>query len=1192
MSLLTLNCLGALTISLNGIPISGFRTDKVRALLAFLALDPRAHRREKLARLLWSDMDEAQAQKNLRNTLHRLRQTLNAVEPELGERVLQVDRQSVALDSNPCAIDVQKFRQLVATSAAHRPSSIQTHGEHVAECDECIATLLQATELYRGELLAGFSLTDAPAFEEWLLLQREELQQQALSVLLTLSTAHHRRAEWESAERFARQALRIEPWREEAHRLLMRSLAQSGQRSAALAQYQRCQDELRTGLNVEPEPETTALYQQIRSGDFAHPHTITASNAQSSAALLSATPPHNLPAAMTPFVGRIATQTEVVTHLQRRVRLLTLIGVGGMGKTRLALEVGAQLLPAYPDGVWFVSLAAVSSASMVANTIAGAVGISIQGGDPRAILCQQLQSKHMLLILDNVEHLLVDSDEAATLVSELLQAAPKLQILATSRARLNLRGEQLLQVPPMSLASKDTLEEAGASSAVKLFVQSAQFAQADFQLSMANLHVVLRICQLVHGMPLALELAAAQVSVFPLHMIADEIATNIEFLSADWHDLPERQRGMRAVFNWSWQLLTLEEQRALRRVSVFQGGFDRSAALVVADTTLPILTSLVHKSLLQWQETNEGSGRYAIHELLRQFAAEALTATSERADIEERHGTYYLSFVVARGYRLGRHEPKEASAEIQAELDNVRQAWQWALQERRICELDKATYGWWQFCQFRGLLLEGWQTFSKAVATTREQLGNCPEGPLRQRYQQVLSKLIGIELDFHPAIKAAEMAERAQEAIALGRASNCVVGVALATFEWANAQQALRQKAAAGEAWEQVIQLAAQHQLEGDEQEILYEAQQMAQHWLRGYWLGQDDYPRGRRCMEAAVELCQSLGKKSGELINLVHLGWTDLFMGNIPLAEQEFSAALNLTLDLGYLTVEMLARHGLGIVLQLRGEYQQAQLQLERALPIARQVMIVYFEAWILSSLIRLYTLMGLFERVAVYIKQSQTLLATKNLPSDIYAQNFSAYAFFARHTGDHQQALKNAEQSLTYVLPSENIHRRADAFLELGHVQLALQQWDNAIASYNNAIGGYQSIGNTTMMLEAQAGLAHSELMQGNLTGALTQVEKILPTLAFTSAIRCNTPFPIYLSCYQTLAAKNDSRADSVLQRGHDLLQTYAARLDVNTRTHFLKSVHAHRQILEFHHAAQQRMIVIPAQAEMTPDLALTTP
>src|SRR5262249_14007743 len=357
---------------------------------------------------------------------------------------------------------------------------------------------------------------------------------------------------------------------------------------------------------------------------------------------------------LTPCIGREGELAELVALLQRsEVRLLTLAGMGGMGKTRLAQELGRASITAFAAGVCFVPLAPISTPAALVGAIGTVLGIALKSGDPRSVLFQMLRQKQLLLILDNFEHLLVDGTDAVDLVADLIGAAPGVQVIVTSRERLKLRGEQVYALQALSFSTTATLAEAAAAAAVRLFVQSVQRVQADFQLTGANLAAVLRICHLVQGMPLGLELAAANAAGLPLTAIGDAVEQSAGLLTVDWHDVPERQRSMRAVFAWSRQLLSAEERRILRQSSVFRGGFAYTAAQAVIGATPQLLTRLTDKSLLQWQPTATGEGRYTMHELLRQFAAEELNVAGERVFVGGDHGRCSLAYMAGLGRRRG-----------------------------------------------------------------------------------------------------------------------------------------------------------------------------------------------------------------------------------------------------------------------------------------------------------------------------------------------------------------------------------------------------------------------------------------------------------------------------------------------------------------------------------------------------------
>lgn len=429
----------------------------------------------------------------------------------------------------------------------------------------------------------------------------------------------------------------------------------------------------------------------------------------------------NLPHHLTPFVGRQQDVAELTGRLaDPTCRLLTLVGPGGVGKTRLALQVAGQLLDSFADGVFFVPLQPIQSGDLLPSTIADALGLGLPGHHkPQAQLLTTLRDKEILLFLDNLEHLLTPA-EAPTfsltgLLTELLRAAPGLKLLTTSREALNLQDEWLYPVrglPYPGELSGDELEHYGA---VKLFVESARRLRPDFSLADERQGVV-EVCQLVEGTPLALELAASWVKTMRCAEIAAEIARNLDFLSTRLRDVPHRHRSMQAVFNQSWTLLSEIEQNVFKRLAIFRGGFRRAAAERVAGASLVTLSALVDKSLLRW----EPDGRYQLHELLRQYAAEHLVQSPEDvSQIYDKHSDYYLGLLRDRTTDLQGGRQREAMLELEPELDNIRAAWLWAVEQARLEIIQPAVEGLSLFFEFRGRYTEGIQAFT----------------PLRQRLQ-------------------------------------------------------------------------------------------------------------------------------------------------------------------------------------------------------------------------------------------------------------------------------------------------------------------------------------------------------------------------------------------------------------------------------------------------------------------------
>ena len=681
---LSLSLLGGLTITLNQQPIAKLPSRKARALLAYLAVTRRAHSRSALAGLFWSDVSEANARMNLRKELTRLRRDLS--------EFLLIERDTISFrvdsfDADPLVVDADRDGCVNIRSQLD-VHLFDTFWDDAHSSDLPVELLTHAVELYQGDFLNGFSVLNAPLFEEWVLLQRNRLRERVIAALQTLASVYRHRANYPQAIDTIRHLLAIEPWREEAHRQLMELLAQNGQRAAALVQYELCVQVLDEELGVEPGTETQDIYALIRDDELEiipvnpipvdpitiNPIEVTSIPANPEISGQFVLPKHNLPAQATPFIGRKQELAELTCLFALAdTRLVTILGPGGMGKTRLALELASTLLGDYEHGVYFVSLAPLSDPALMVSTIVATIGYTFENDDrsPQEELFDYLRPREMLLLLDNIEHLLRD----VNLLTKILQAAPRVRLLVTSRERLRLMSETIFPLDGLSLSGGDNDESA---DAIQLFIQSGQRLRPDFRPTAADWLVLPRICQLVSGMPLGIILAAAWLEMLSVSEIAAEIQQSVEFLSAELYDLPERQRSLHAVFETTWSRLSTLEQNAFKKLAIFQGGFTRDAAQTVADATLKTLAALNHKSLIR----RNPNGRYEIHELMRQFALERLAEQTDKVYAD--HSAYYCTFLQQKEAALKGGGQQVAVIEIKTEGENIRVAWQWIVRAAQV----------------------------------------------------------------------------------------------------------------------------------------------------------------------------------------------------------------------------------------------------------------------------------------------------------------------------------------------------------------------------------------------------------------------------------------------------------------------------------------------------------------------------
>jgi predicted ATPase/DNA-binding CsgD family transcriptional regulator/tetratricopeptide (TPR) repeat protein/DNA-binding XRE family transcriptional regulator len=453
-----------------------------------------------------------------------------------------------------------------------------------------------------------------------------------------------------------------------------------------------------------------------------------------------------LPVAPTPLIGRESERADLARRLQDPAcRLVTLVGPGGIGKSRLALQIAGELAPAFADGAAFVALAPVAAAETVPAAIAEALDLSLASGNaPSDQLLATLRERELLLVLDNLEHLL----DATPLFAAILQQAPGVRLLGTSRERLRLQSEWAVELGGLSLPRGHSSADIERSDAAQLFLERARQVAGGLALTPANQADVARICRLLEGAPLAIELAATWARALSCAEIGDEIARNLDFLTHTDRDAPPRHQSMRVVIDYSWRLLTADEQHVLARLSTFRGGCRRAAAEAVASelkiengklridgpptlnsqfSILHLLAALIDKSLLRRMADADGTPRYTMHELVRQYAAARLAEQAgEPARTQERHAAYYAALLHARLPALRGAGRPAAWAEISPDMDNVRQAWEWAVTNVRPHLIHQMARSLRSIYEDAGWLREGMAAFAHAVRALRAEVPHPP----------------------------------------------------------------------------------------------------------------------------------------------------------------------------------------------------------------------------------------------------------------------------------------------------------------------------------------------------------------------------------------------------------------------------------------------------------------------------------
>ncbi|MCI0396140.1 MAG: LuxR C-terminal-related transcriptional regulator [Chloroflexi bacterium] len=628
----------------------------------------------------------------------------------------------------------------------------------------------------------------------------------------------------------------------------------------------------------------------------------------------------NLPVPATPFVGRKQELADISKlFAERSHRLLTLIGPGGIGKSRLALEAASRAQKAFHHGVAFVPLAALESPDHIAATIAERLGFRFSNPEePKQQLLGYLGNKEILLVLDNFEHLL----DGAELLTELLQGAPGVKLLVTSRERLNLQNEVLVVVHEMDFPDWDQNGHAlpaarlEAYSAAQLFVQHARHVRPELQPGEEETGQILRICQLLEGMPLAIVLAAGWLELLSLAEIAEEIAKGLDFLEGELQDLPPRQRSVRASFDYSWSRLPEAEQHQFMKLAVFRGGFTRPAAQDVAGASLPVLRKLADKSFF----TMAREGRYEMHELLRRYGMDKLKAAGSSETARDAHSAYFLKWLQAQEAGLKGQRQLEALAEIEADLENVRAAWRWAAQRGDVEGINRAVEVLFLFFKMRGRFQEGVELLRLAQDKLARLEGEEP-GPVWGR----ISTRLAILQKFLIA-PAEEVKRNVEGGMALARQQGDEAEIAFSLFALA-AYHDLTGDVASGlkasqESFERFRAL----------NDLFYMARALYMVSYLGYFQGLDIMKLRGECLE----LTRQAGSKVDECGILTLLGFGAQHTGDYAAAEQYWHQAVGIASEAGALSILTSSKAGLALAHFLKGEMDKARQLAEEGLAIA----------------------------------------------------------------------------------------------------------------------------------------------------------------------------------------------------------------------------------------------------------------
>ena len=881
---------------------SAWRLRKAASLVKVLALSP-GHllHREQAMDLLWPDLGRRAASNSLRQTLYVARRVLSP-DPAMGSRYLCSASESLVLcPESDLWADVEVFEETAATARrAGEPAPYRA-----------------AIELYAGDLLPE------DRYEEWAQEPRERFRGTYLGLLNELAALYEERGEYDSAAGTLRRSVLAEPTNEEAHANLMRVYALLGRRSEALAQYAQLRGLLSRQPGAEPGDTTNRLHQEIAAGRVPTPRISAAGRPPEG-------PPaknkHNLPAPRTSFVGRRREIVEVKRALSM-TRLLTLTGVGGSGKTRLALEVACDLVGLFPDGVWLVELAPLYEPELVSRAVAEALGVSERPNEPLiATLVDACRGKTVLLVLDNCEHVLY---AAASLADTLLDACSGLKVLATSREPLNVAGETNRLVSPLGVPDprrEPTAALLEGTESSRLFLMRAANRSPSFALTPSSARAVAEVCQGLAGIPLAIELAAVRVGTLSVEQISERLQDSLKLLTSGNRTAAPRQRTLRGALDWSHDLLSHAERALFSRLSVFAGGWTLEATESIGtsngieqEDVLELLSGLVDKSLVVAETSEEGRPRYRMLEPVRQFARQKLDDSGEGENARREHAVFFLGLAEEAEPKFRGPEEATYSRLLETEHDNIRVALSWALDggDPELGLRLAAALRW--FWNARGHLNEGAEQFEKA-------LGACGGAAASRAgafygWGHILRKQSHFERAEACFEEALALYEELQDE---AHVADSLEALGLVAFDRGD-------NARASSLYEQGLTSARKS---GNTAVIPSILNGLAVIAFEGH-----DLERAQRLWGEALKLAREQGNVFGAASALMLKGYAGLVQGNHGQATALFQGALGLYREIGIKINEARCLRGLGVATTFKDAPRQARPLLEVSLRIFREL-------------------------------------------------------------------------------------------------------------------------------------------------------------------------------------------------------------------------------------------------------------
>jgi predicted ATPase/DNA-binding SARP family transcriptional activator len=1152
MPRLSLAILGTFQAMLDSHPLY-FRGWKERALLAYLATESESvHERNALVALLWSNMKEAQGLTNLRLTLSRLRQSLRDM--DVGG-FITVTRTGLRWNpAAPAEVDLHTFRRAVEPPIiATATSTTDPLGGLPLEANR-LKMLSHAVSLYRGDFLTGFDGEDEEPFVEWSRVWRERLHQQVLSALYALAENALQRGDYAMAEQYAYRQVGLERWREEAHRQLMQALASLGHRTAALHQYDTLEQIVAEELGVSPDPVTTALYEQIRDGHFPPPPekrglsptpvVLAPTKVATSLPEISYRPPTNLPTPLTPFMGREQEQAFVLNRIRERgERLVTLVGEGGIGKSRLATALGHQLLSDFPQGVWWVSLAELEPNpdhpdETLADCIARTFSLPLNGQDSATTqIFTYLHHKQMLLILDNFESIYA----AAPTVLTLVERCPQVSVLVTTREALHYQAEIILRVEGLPLPPATDPDPLTYSS-VRLLVERAE--RTGWQLNPRRVDEIAHLCRFLRGVPLALELAATLVGDMSPRTLLDDLQQGYDLLATTMRDVPPRHRTIQAIFETSWQLLAPHHQVILAQLAIFRGRFDTAAAEAVAIAGADDLHALVAKSLVR----QDSDGWFSLHDHLRDFAHrqwqafDATTANGHFNQLREspaRHAAYYLGWLASATDLLYGEALPTTLKQIQEQRANLYQAWQWAIQQK------------------------AWGLIAPAIAPLRRALhimADLRDGV--RLFETLLSALNSTDIIYLDAVAASIqfLTRIGQTATALELVSTTLAYPDLPATRHADLLMLHADLLLSGEQvnrtdaiYQQALSLAQRVDNRRLEVTILVSA-------CSGAWM-RNDYPYAQRYADAALPLAREVGDLWAEVSILNRLGVLSINQQyGLTTAQDYFSRGLVLARLLNDRQTEGTLLGNIGVVSEYQMDFASALTTYQAGLALQSERGNLQATALSHTNVGRLFYMVGDYAVARPYMERALHFYTESNsLRGQGLAQTYLGAVL--NHLDELPLAITHLEQATQIFRTLDLIPFLPFAITYLGESHYRLGNYAHAESFLNEAAQIRRDIADTILLKDTLALLVQLHLAQGTLQALPPLLAELAENIDKTDDVGAEHLVADYVALYEGQRALHDPTADQTLATARDLFAKILAMMPDPAMRDSYRAIPAHQ-------------------------------